>query len=85
MDMANLLACHVESHLRRFEAATSRSHHDVVSASLQKHTSRNHAYIGDEPSFPFGGYCQVGQRSGVWQGRGHEHDIQSVPRLPLSR
>ncbi len=30
MDMANLLACHVESHLRRFEAATSRSHQDVV-------------------------------------------------------
>lgn len=25
MDMANLLACHVESHLKRFEAATSRS------------------------------------------------------------
>jgi hypothetical protein len=30
MDMANLLACHVESHIRRFEAATSRSHQDVV-------------------------------------------------------
>jgi transposase len=31
-----------------------------------------------------GGYCQVGEGSGVWQGFGHEHDIQSVPRLPLS-
>ena len=23
-------------------------------------------------------------RSGLWQGLGHEHDIQSLPRLPLS-
>jgi hypothetical protein len=30
MDMANLLACHVESHLKCFEAATSRSHQDAV-------------------------------------------------------
>ena len=30
------------------------------------------------------GYCQVGEGSGVWQGLGHEHNVQSVPRLPLS-
>jgi hypothetical protein len=30
------------------------------------------------------GYCQVGQSSGLWQGLGHEHTVQSVPRLPLS-
>jgi hypothetical protein len=29
-DMANLLACHVKSHLRCFEAATSRPHQDAV-------------------------------------------------------
>jgi hypothetical protein len=31
-----------------------------------------------------GRYCQVGHSSGLWQGLGHEHDIQSLPRLPLS-
>ena len=29
-------------------------------------------------------YCQVGAGSGLWQGLGHEHDVQPVPRLPLS-
>jgi hypothetical protein len=25
-------------------------------------------------------YCQVGQRSGLWQGLGHEHDVQPLPK-----
>jgi len=29
-------------------------------------------------------YCQVGIGRRLWQGLGHEHDVQSVPRLPLS-
>jgi hypothetical protein len=29
-------------------------------------------------------YCQVGESSGVWQGLGHEHNVQPLPRLPLS-
>jgi hypothetical protein len=41
MDMANLLACHVESHLRRFEAATSRSHQDVVFGLLLRYFRRS--------------------------------------------
>ena len=32
----------------------------------------------------FLGYCQVGAGSGLWQGLGHEHNVQPVPRLPLS-
>jgi hypothetical protein len=30
------------------------------------------------------GYCQVGRDRRLWHGLGHEHDIQSLPRLPLS-
>ena len=36
----------------------------------------------DEASYS--GYCQVGAGSGLWQGLGHEHNVQPVPRLPLS-
>jgi len=31
------------------------------------------------------GYCQVGVGRFLWQGLGHEHHVQPVPRLPLSR
>jgi hypothetical protein len=29
------------------------------------------------------GYCQVGRIRGLWHDHGHEHDVQSVPRVPL--
>ena len=36
-------------------------------------------------SGPSVGYCQVGESWGLWHGLGHEHDVQSVLRLPLIR
>ena len=53
---------------------------------MPQDTASRFLLVEDEPMVAMlvEGYCQVGAGSGLWQGLGHEHDVQSVPRLPLS-